>query len=420
MIKLHELIVNRGYRSLILQDFFSGIGDSLYNIVFVVYASSLPFKTLAVSLASLAGIIPSLLEIVTGYYADRSRKKVRPMIGVRGVQTCLFVLLAIIIRQRPSIALFLLLLAINIASDTIGQFANGLQLPILKHLVSSDAMDEATGLANASHTTIQIVFQGVGATLIVLLSYNYSLFGLINALTFLMAALVLALNVKALSIPIRTSDNGAQNLSLFKSVIASLKFLITERGLFYAIILAAIFNFFGSAVDGLVNLTLLTDKPLIILTYGISVAIFSAASSVGSVLGAFFANDVFRHFKFFSIMLLSTIFLFLVGLVFLWGNNAWLCVCAMFGLGYFLGKNNARLYSFIVKSIPDGMLGRVSGAISMLMLVTGPLGQVVFIGLANTVDTNASWMVFVTGGLIFIGLTASMVLRMQRQGGDIN
>ena len=67
---MHDYLHNRGYRALITASVLSGIGDSLYNIVFIIYASTTPFKTLAVSLASMATFLPNLLSMVTGYWAD--------------------------------------------------------------------------------------------------------------------------------------------------------------------------------------------------------------------------------------------------------------------------------------------------------------------------------------------------------------
>ena len=62
---------NSGYRALINSTVLSGIGDSLYNIVFIIYAASVPNKSLAVSLASFATLLPSLLSVVTGSLADQ-------------------------------------------------------------------------------------------------------------------------------------------------------------------------------------------------------------------------------------------------------------------------------------------------------------------------------------------------------------
>lgn len=110
---------NKGYRALVNAALLTGIGMSLFNIVFVIYASTLPFNTLAVSLASMAMLVPNLLQIVTGHLADRTQRKVRWMMTSRLFQGVLFLLLAWLIQLPPSLITFLLLLAINILSDCL-------------------------------------------------------------------------------------------------------------------------------------------------------------------------------------------------------------------------------------------------------------------------------------------------------------
>lgn len=236
---MHEYINNRGYRTLINVAVLSGIGDGLYNIVFVIYASTLPFKTLAVSLASMATLIPSLLSMVTGYFADQARSKTKSMIFARLIQFGLFLGLALAIKLPASLPLFLLLLMINIVSDTCGSFGNGLALPLLRRLLPTSELNGAMGFMTAATTTVQVIFQGIGASLIVLLNHNYALFGVINALTFLSAALLIIqrqstlLQVESVAKHAHAPEDG----SIFHSLKQTLSFLRTNRFLLTVIIL---------------------------------------------------------------------------------------------------------------------------------------------------------------------------------------
>ncbi|MFR3286969.1 MAG: MFS transporter, partial [Enterococcus casseliflavus] len=191
---MKEYQQNNGYRALVNAALLSGIGMSLFNIVFVVYASTLPFNALAVSLASMALLVPDLLRILTGYLADRTKNKVQWMISSRLLQGVLFVALAFLIQLPPSLWSFFLLLGINIVSDCLGAYCSGLQLPYVRRLVPADALDSAMGFQMACQTTVQIVFQGIGAWGIILLNNNFAAFGLINAVTFFLAAIVIFWN----------------------------------------------------------------------------------------------------------------------------------------------------------------------------------------------------------------------------------
>ncbi len=94
---MHEYRTNRAYRALLNNAIANGIGSSLFNIVFIIYASTMPFKTLAVSLASMATFIPAILSLLTGYWADRAHQHTRAMIVTRLTQTLLFVGLSLLI-----------------------------------------------------------------------------------------------------------------------------------------------------------------------------------------------------------------------------------------------------------------------------------------------------------------------------------
>ncbi len=80
--------------------------------------------------------------------------------------------LAFLIQLPPSLWSFFLLLGINIVSDCLGAYCSGLQLPYVRRLVPADTLDSAMGFQMACQTTVQIVFQGIGAWGIILLNNN--------------------------------------------------------------------------------------------------------------------------------------------------------------------------------------------------------------------------------------------------------
>lgn len=120
---------NKGYRTLTNASLLNAIGNSLYNIVFIVYASTLPFNTLAVSLASVAIFIPSFFQPFVGHLADATKNKLKWNILSRFIQFLLFILLAWLILLEPNFLLFMILLLINVVADCFGFFSSAVQLP---------------------------------------------------------------------------------------------------------------------------------------------------------------------------------------------------------------------------------------------------------------------------------------------------
>ena len=151
---MHEYLTNRGYRAILNASLLSGIGDSLYNIVFIIYAATMPFKSLAVTLAAMATSVPTMLSLLTGSLADRTHAKTRHMVATRLGQMLLFLSLAVMILLPASFPLFLSLLLINIVSDSLGQYGNGLTLPLLHRLIPAKELNTALSFQSATSSKI--------------------------------------------------------------------------------------------------------------------------------------------------------------------------------------------------------------------------------------------------------------------------
>ena len=78
------------FRILTLSRFLSSSGAYIYNLVFVVYAASLPFKSLAVFVANMITILPFLFTFYVGIKADQTQNKGRMIIWVGCLQSILF------------------------------------------------------------------------------------------------------------------------------------------------------------------------------------------------------------------------------------------------------------------------------------------------------------------------------------------
>ena len=57
------LFRNQAYRLLTLSRFFNAFGASIFNLVFIVYASTLPQASFAVAMANIVMIIPTLFTV---------------------------------------------------------------------------------------------------------------------------------------------------------------------------------------------------------------------------------------------------------------------------------------------------------------------------------------------------------------------
>lgn len=389
---MKEYRENKGYRALLNAALLTGIGNSLFNIVFVIYASTLPFKILAVSLASMATLIPNLLQILTGHLADRTKNKTRWMIGSSLVQFSLFLLLALVIQLPASMGLFLALLAINILSDCFGAYSSGLQLPFLQRLVAPAFLDQAMSFQMATQTIVQIIFQGIGAWAIVLLNNNFSLFGILNAFTFLLASLVIFQQKKLF---LTNETQGAKKVFSFKeNFLVTLKVFWKNPFLKNIIIFAFFINILSSSTTGLINIQLLDIVSLWFANYGNTVALTGMALSIGMIVGALWAKDWFKNTSLLQLIAYTAFLLSLLAGNFLMFKNRWLMVVLLFGVGYLMGKINPRFSAYLIREIDEDRLAISSGVFSTIVMLGGPIGQFFFLGIANRIFITLSWQIY--------------------------
>lgn len=63
------------YRVLSMASLLNSFGSYIYNLVFIIYAASLPYSTFAVFVANMITMIPTLFTFWVGIRADKTQKK---------------------------------------------------------------------------------------------------------------------------------------------------------------------------------------------------------------------------------------------------------------------------------------------------------------------------------------------------------
>ena len=157
---MRKILKNQLYLKVLLSDLISNLGDTLYFIALMTYVTELKDSNLAVSIINLSETIPILFTVFFGIIADRTLNKVETIIKT----------------------LWILASMVNLVSDTLGQFENGLFYPISSRIVEKSDREEAMAFRQTVTSTMNIVNQSLGAFLITILSFFH--LALINSLTF--------------------------------------------------------------------------------------------------------------------------------------------------------------------------------------------------------------------------------------------
>lgn len=411
---MKEYLKNKAYRALINAAVLNGIGNSLFNIVFVIYASQITPQKLAVSIASITMFIPSLLQIVMGYAADQTKAKVKLLLWTRLVQAILFVGLAGLVLLPNTFGLFLVLLVINVTADCLGSYAGGLQLPLLKQIIPESELNAAMGFQAASQTIVQIIFQGVGAWAIVLIHYNYSLFGIINALMFLLSATVIfkertiltaaephkaVQNEMAMG---EKKDRTGKGVSFKTSVTETFSILTDNRFLARVLVFAFVINSLFASLDGLITITLLDHHELWLANFENTVAMIGMTISIGIIAGSLVDSDPFKKTGLIPLVGMVGLLLLAFSLNMMTIRQNWLMILILFATGYLLGKLNPRMGAYMLKTIPQDKLAIVNGVFGTVVLIGAPLGQFIFLGIGNMWNVTLSWALFAIGTVVII------------------
>lgn len=415
VIIMKEYLANRQFRALANSDFLSAIGSVLFNLVFLIYAQTLPFKTLALSLVSIINLLPTLFMILNGYWADHTdpRRRFKLVVGLRVVQGLLYVGLAFLIRQPSTLLIFGLLLAINFSSDLIADFTSGLLLHYEKTFIKQDAYASAMGFSSGIRNVISMVFQAFGASLILVLHNNFALFGLINAISFVLAGVVLwhdrhaftqadtnehAKKVQAPAAPAENVKTG---------IFRAFALLYEEKPIFAMVFLAMGVNTLGTSMDGLTSVLLANTKALWLGTFGTTVAAVNIVGALSITLAALFMHDGLQRVPLAALtgITMGSLVVFAINMV--WWQQPAVMLASMIVASYPIGKINPRLQSMIMGKIDDQHLAATSSVIDTASLVGAPLGTVLFLGIANLSSPQTAWIVF--GGCAALMVIAAIL-----------
>ena len=409
------LFRNQAYRLLTLSRFFNAFGASIFNLVFIVYASTLPQASFAVAMANIIMILPTLFTVFVGIRADYTRDKVRWMVYSGLFQAVLFFLAALVV-QQASLFAFSSLCLINVISDVISDFAGGLRMPLIKEKVAEDDLMEAYSFSQFITYISAIGGQAFGVWLLGLSVNNFSLVAGINAFFFLVSASVLFLGRSKLSLSMSSADGENlknEQLSIknqFLTIYRNLRLVFLKSGqknfgfMLFAILLI---NALGGALGGIYNIFLLNHS-LLDFSYKDALFILQLITLLAVIISSLTGNDYFGKQSLPRLMMWVTLGASLVGLSNLL-NQVLLGMLFVFFTMYVSGKISPKISALLMKNLAPEVLSRTSNFLGLLFTLSIPVGTACF-SLVAVWDIQLTWALFVGLSLIAL-LLASLNLK---------
>ncbi|MGT2926651.1 MFS transporter [Streptococcus cuniculipharyngis] len=383
------------YRTLTLSRLLNALGAYIYNLVFVIYAASLPRPSLAIFLANMVPMIPIVFTFWIGVQADKSQNKGQKMMIIAFVQALLFTMVALIISQQTYLV-FSIICLLNVVSDCLSDYGAGLRMPILQEHVAENDLMEAYSFSQFISYICQIAGQFLGIWLLTISNQSFALVAGVNAGFFLLSALVLYWYRQDLTHkPVTVVDKKVPLLQRFKELYQTMEqiFQQAEQTSFASLLLSVlVLNALGGAVGSIYNLYLLKVS-LFGLSYGQALVLVQLLFLVGAILGSLTPHDYFAKQSLSVLLVLNSGLFALIGLFNLLDFPPVLALFLLAFVAYLLGKSNPKLDALLMANLPTEVLAQSNNFLSLLFTLSLPLGTFLFSVLA-VYQLWLAWLVF--------------------------
>lgn len=392
--KTPSVFASRGFRRYYAGQSLSYVGDGLRTLSVPLLAYHLTHSALSTGTALICEVAPfSLFGLVGGSLADRldRRKLMIACDAVRfAVMTFFAVTYALHVLTLPMIYAGLVVISICAAGFLGGQSSS------IPFLVGRKQSTKAIAVLIAAENTSNLVTPAIGGALFATLGPLPALS--INALTYLGSQISLAL------IPTLGPDR-ATGMPTVRHLVDDVKLgyrqLWGDSGMRAQAFLAFTFNIFGFGGYAILIPFLkrsfdATDQ---------QVGIFFAVSALGAVLGASSAARFAERWPFGRALVVAYVLDALLFLPVVLVGNIWLAAFFWTASNTIANFELAQIIGFRMRVSPQEMVGRVMGAVRLLVLAGMAPGVLLFGWVADHRSPHAA-MTIGCAGYIVAALTA--------------
>ena len=406
---MNIFLKNKLYRLFTISSAFGNAGRTLFDIAFIIYATSLPNPELAVSIVSIATTLPYIISFILGYFADQTKDKYNRILSTRFYQFLLFSLFALVCIYGVQWWIFIVLVFVNVVADILGGYNGYLSMSINTRLVRKEQLSEALAFISSINNTISLGGKAVGVFVLGLLSYNYSYFGMLNATLFLIAFLILAKYknaMKAESGSFKVDNKEKVSTKRFlKDTIENFKILREIKKIYNFVILFLGMNFYSSAMFALLLVILVKNESLLFGNVAYTITLLEIVEVVSTIIGGVYQISFYKNMNLRNNAILEIIlFIMYVGNLLLL-QNKFILVILTIVIGYFAGISNPKLDALILQSVPEEKQTSIYSIFSTIITISVPIGTTIILFFANAI--SASFALYILLILLILVLVYS-------------
>ena len=404
---MNTFLTNKSYRMLLINQWVSSFGDTLFYISFISYVSGYKFASLAVLCITVSETLPQISQLFTGVIADFQKNRVAKYIAILASKFLLYTLLTLFVADKNfSMGMVLLICGINLLSDTMSYFAGAMISPLYVRIIGDD-MTDAMGFRQATAGVVNILSNLIGGVLIGVISLQ--MFVGLNALTFLFALLGVVF--------IRTSLRDIEGqMEVSKRLTAksfgehflySMKILASFPAIIKLIFIAAMNQMILSIITPLTTLMLI-HHPFIFFDTGQSIAVLSVVTFSGTIVGSFLSGGILKNIPIKMIVYFEEIMQLCI--LFSWLTNHFLLLLVVvFLCAVAVGMMGPRIFNLVFSMVPEEVMGTIQSVLGVFNVVVPGILSMLIVALASATNLKTT----VIPLFIFV-LTALAIVRAMK------
>lgn len=404
---MNTFLNNKSYRMLLINQWVSSFGDTLFYISFISYVSGYKFASLAVLCITVSETLPQISQLFTGVIADFQKNRVAKYIAILASKFLLYTLLTLFVTDKNfSMGMVFLICGINLLSDTMSYFAGAMISPLYVRIIGDD-MTDAMGFRQATAGVVNILSNLIGGVLIGVISLK--MFVGLNALTFLFALLGVVF--------IRTSLRDIEGQmevgkrltakSFGEHFLHSMKILSSFPAIIKLIFIAAMNQVILSIITPLTTLMLI-HHPFIFFDTGKSIAALSVVIFSGTIVGSFLSGGILKNIPIKMIVYFEEIMHLCI--LFSWLTNHFLLLLVVvFLCAVAVGMMGPRIFNLVFSMVPEEVMGTIQSVLGVFNVVVPGILSMLIVALASATNLKIT----VIPLFIFV-LTALTIVRAMK------
>lgn len=290
----------------------------------------------------------------------------------------------------------------------LSDFSNGLRMPIIQKYVNKKDLIEAYSFTQFISYICNFSGQALGIWLLTISQHNFALVAIINALSFMLSALVILIIKDDAGYDVLSSNNELSFKEQFSNLYHNVMLIFNETNSadFIHLLLAILcLNMLGGSLNAIYNIWLLFAK-IGHLSYSQALLLIEFILVGGILIGSLTPHDYFSQKSIRQLLKISAVIVFIVGLSNLIHFPLIIGILLLAFASYLVGKVNPKINSQLLSNLLANTLAQTNSFLTFLFTLSLPVGTVLFSSLSSW-NITSTWITFLALAVAVFKLSAS-------------